>query len=226
MTHNHILKSYDDDLKQCHSLIAIMFGRVEQMVNDAMTALATRDIELAKKVIKDDKELNHMQVVAENAAIDIVALRAPVADDLRETIAVLKVASMVERMGDYAKGVAKKVLVLTELDYKGTPDTIDRMGKRAKEVVVKITDAYLTKSDKKSLKIWENDQKMNALYDVAYRNILSLMVDNPETIDALSHFLAIAKYLERIGDQASNIAETIHFIVTGENVEEMKQKSQ
>lgn len=220
----HILESYDEDLKQANSLIALMFGHAEKMLADAITAMEERDVKLAQDIIQSDKKLNHMQVTAENASIDIVARRAPVADDLRETIGILKVAQMIERIGDYAKGIAKRTIDLAETDYTATPEPVKRLGQEASLMYKKISEAYLLRDNKAALKVWENNNHLGSLYDAAYRNIMSMMMEAPDKIATFSHFLTIAKNLERIGDQSSNISETIHYVVTGQDVEEMRQQ--
>ncbi|WND03475.1 phosphate signaling complex protein PhoU [Temperatibacter marinus] len=221
---DHIVASYDDELKSARTLIARMFGLAEKMLDDAMQALVARDKVKAQAVRDTDKELDRIELEAEELAINILARRSPVANDLRDTVAVLKITGMIERMGDYSKNIAKRTQALANSPYSKTPECVKIMGQEARNSIRNISTAFIEYNDERAMSVWEEDEKLDTLHNAAFRQIMAIMIEEPEYIGSLTHFLMIAKNLERIGDQATNIAEIIHFSVTGHPIEQKRNK--
>ena len=222
---DHIVQSYDEQFRSLHSLIARMFGIVQVQLTDSMTALKSNDITLAQKVCDMDKNVDVLEIDAEDLAMNIIALRSPVANDLREVIAALKIAGLVERLGDYSKNIAKRSISITEDGYTDPPIWLTRMQAEAEIMVRNVTDAYVEQDAKKAMDVWTHDQKLDSLHSTTYQNLLKLMADESKHVGALTHYVLIAKNLERIGDHATNIAEIIYYVATGSRLDEKRPKA-
>ena len=212
----HIVKSYEDELNSLTAEVARMGGLTEAQIADSMAAVTKRNQELATQVVVRDEKLDEAERDIERKTIRLIALRSPVADDLRRAVAAMKVANNLERCGDLAKNIAKRTLVIIETDPL-TPLTraIDRMGKLVLGRLSSVLDAYTRSDLERALAVWSQDDEVDEHYNSLFRELLTCMMGDPRTITACAHMLFVAKNLERIGDHATNIAEIVHYESTG-----------
>ena len=211
----HTVKAFDEDIIRLRGLIAEMGGLAEVAIQDAMDALVSGNQALADEVIVRDRRIDAIEADVDRLAVRIIALRAPLADDLREVIAALKIAGVIERIGDYAKNIAKRVGHI-EGRRKFEPLTlIPAMAEIASEMVHDVLTAYAARDKDLAAEIIERDAKVDAFYDSIFRNLVSHMVENPSTISTAAQLLFVARNIERIGDHATNVAEMVHFAATG-----------
>ena len=219
MTTEHTVKSYEEELNTLSAECARMGGLTEAQVVDAITAVVKRNQELATNVVSRDDRLDVAEREIERRAIRLIALRQPMADDLRRTVAAMKIANNLERCGDLAKNIAKRTLVIIESDPL-TPLTrsIDRMGKLVVQRLTSVLDAYARSDLERALAVWSQDEDVDEHYNSLFRELLTYMMGDPRTITACAHMLFVAKNLERIGDHATNIAEIVHYQITGEDM--------
>ncbi len=215
MVSKHIVKSFDNQLKRLDQLIAEMGGLAESQFGKAMDALLKRDAETAARVVIQDYRLDQLEQEIDHHTISMLALRQPMASDLREIIAALKTASILERVGDYAKNVARRTATLAEMPPVAAAVTIGRLGRLAQEMVKDVLDAYLTRDIEKANMVRERDKELDALYTSLFRELLTYMMEDPRNITPCTHLLFVAKNIERVGDHATNIAELTHFLVKG-----------
>ena len=215
----HTLKSFEEELNKLSAECARMGGLTEAQVADAVTAVVKRNQELAGNVVSRDDRLDVAERDIERRAIRLIALRQPMADDLRRTVAAMKIANNLERCGDLAKNIAKRTLVIIESDPM-TPLTrsIDRMGKLVLQRLTAVLDAYARQDLERALAVWSHDEDVDEHYNSLFRELLTYMMGDPRTITACAHLLFVAKNLERIGDHATNIAEIVHYQITGEDM--------
>jgi len=215
----HTVKAYGDELTQLTAEVARMGGLAEAQVADAVEAVARRDVALAQAVVGRDRRLDVMQREIERKAIRLIALRQPMAGDLRRTLAALKIALDLERTGDLAKNIAKRALQLAEAEPI-TPLTrsIERMGKLVAGRMKDVLDAYTASELEQAVSVWSRDDEVDEHYNSLFRELLTYMMGDPRTIQSCAHLLFMAKNLERIGDHATNIAEIIHYEITGEEL--------
>jgi phosphate transport system protein len=215
----HTVKSFEEELNTLSAECARMGGLTESQVADAITAVVKRNEELAGAVVGRDDRLDIAEREIERRAIRLIALRQPLADDLRRTVAAMKIANNLERCGDLAKNIAKRTLVIIESDPM-TPLTrsIDRMGKLVVQRLTAVLDAYARSDLERALAVWSQDEDVDEHYNSLFRELLTYMMGDPRTITACAHLLFVAKNLERIGDHATNIAEIIHYQITGEDM--------
>jgi phosphate transport system protein len=212
---DHTVKAFDEDITRLRGLIAEMGGLAEVAISDAMQALVKGDLELAKTVIEGDKRIDALEAEVDAMAVRTLALRAPMADDLREIIAVLKIAGVVERIGDYAKNIANRV-DRVEMRSRFEPLTLlPAMADLAAEMVHDVLTAFAARDPFLAREVIERDNKVDAFYDSIFRNLVSYMVENPATISSAAQLLFVARNLERIGDHATNVAEMVHFAAVG-----------
>jgi phosphate transport system protein len=212
----HIVRSYEDELNSLAAECVRMGGLCEAQVADAVTGVVKRNQELAASVVVRDDKLDEAERDIERKTIRLIALRQPVADDLRRAVAAMKVANNLERCGDLAKNIAKRTLVIIESDPL-TPLTrsIERMGKLVLGRLSSVLDAYSRSDLERALAVWSQDDEVDEHYNSLFRELLTYMMGDPRTITACAHMLFVAKNLERIGDHATNIAEIIHYEITG-----------
>ena len=211
----HTVKAFDEDITRLRGLIAEMGGLAEVAIQEAMQALVTGDEELAAGVVERDLKLDRLESEVDELAVRVIALRAPMADDLREIIAALKIAGVVERIGDYAKNIAKRVGEI-EGPRRIEPLTlIPAMGEGAAEMVHDELTAFAARDPVMAREVIAADDKVDAFYDSIFRNLVSYMVENPATISSAAQLLFIARNIERIGDHATNVAEMVHYAATG-----------
>ena len=216
----HTVKAFDEDITRLRGLIAEMGGLAEVSLSEAMDALVRGREDLARSVIQRDKRIDEFEMEIDRLAIRILALRAPMADDLREVIASLKIAGVIERIGDYAKNIAKRVGHI-EGRQRFEPLTIlPAMAEVAAEMVHDVLTAYAARDAEAAREIVLRDAKVDAFYDSIFRNLVSYMVENPATISSAAQLLFVARNIERIGDHATNIAEQVYYAATGEYLPE------
>jgi phosphate transport system protein len=213
----HTVKAYGDELNQLTAEVARMGGLAEAQVADAVDSVARRDVALARAVVERDARLDSMHRDIERKAIRLIALRQPVASDLRRTLAAMKLAVDLERTGDLAKNIAKRGLILAEGEpMQPLTRSIERMGKLVSMRLRDVLDAYAAAEIDRAIAVWNTDDEVDEHYNALFRELLTYMMGDPRTITAGTHLLFMAKNLERIGDHATNIAETIYYEITGQ----------
>lgn len=213
----HTVKAYGDELNQLTAEVARMGGLAEAQVADAVDSVARRDVALARAVVDRDARLDAMHRDIERKAIRLIALRQPVASDLRRTLAAMKLAVDLERTGDLAKNIAKRGLILAEGEpMQPLTRSIERMGKLVSMRLRDVLDAYAAAEVDRAIAVWNTDDEVDEHYNALFRELLTYMMGDPRTITAGTHLLFMAKNLERIGDHATNIAETIYYEITGQ----------
>ena len=211
----HTVKAFDEDITRLRGLIAEMGGLAEVAIQEAMQALVTGDEELASGVVERDLKLDRLESEVDELAVRVIALRAPMADDLREIIAALKIAGVVERIGDYAKNIAKRVGRIEGRNRFEPLTLIPAMGDVCVEMVHDVLTAFAARDPVLAREVIATDDKVDAFYDSIFRNLVSYMVENPATISSAAQLLFIARNLERVGDHATNVAEMVHYAATG-----------
>jgi len=213
-TTGHTIKAFDQELDQLRATIAEMGGLAEAAIHDAMEALVRRDEEGAARVVERDRKIDALEAEAERKAVQIIALRAPMADDLREVVAALKIAGVVERIGDYAKNIAKRVASVEDSRIRPL-SLLPEMARIAGEMVHDVLDAFAARDAEKARAVCERDAAVDDFYNSIFRSLLTHMMENPHNITPATHLLFVAKNLERIGDHATNVAEMVYFAATG-----------
>ena len=221
----HTVKSFDEDLRQLRSYISQMGGLAEAQIMGAIEALNSRDPEMARAIVARDRAIDDLEVEAERHAVQTIARRQPLADDLREVISALKIAALLERIADYAKNIAKRATVLSQTDPVQPMVIIPEMGRTVTHMLKDVLDAYGSRDADKARAVWERDKNVDDFYNALFRSLLTYMMENPQKITPSTHVMFIAKNLERIGDHATNIAEIIYFNVTGTYMEADRPKS-
>jgi phosphate transport system protein len=216
--HEHTVKAFDQDIAQLRALVAQMGGLAEQAIADAMLALQRNDTALAREVRAKDKAIDAIEAELEKQVVRVIALRAPMADDLREVIAALKIAAVVERIGDYAKNIAKRVPMIHAEgeDRIEAVSILPAMGQLAADMVHDALDAFAARDVDQAAEVWKRDNALDDFYDSIFRTLVTFMVENPRTVSQVAHLLFVAKNLERIGDHATNVAEMVYFAATGQ----------
>ncbi|MDZ4364935.1 phosphate signaling complex protein PhoU [Brevundimonas sp.] len=215
----HTVKAYGDELNQITAEVARLGGLAEAQVSDAIDSVARRDVALARAVVDRDLKLDALQRDIERKAIRLIALRQPVASDLRRTLGAMKMASDLERTGDLAKNIAKRALILAEAEpMQPLTRSIERMGRLVSTRLRDVLDAYTASELDRAVAVWQTDDEVDEHYNALFRELLTYMMGDPRTIGACTHLLFMAKNLERIGDHATNIAETVHYEITGDDM--------
>ncbi|QAY77229.1 phosphate signaling complex protein PhoU [Sphingosinicella sp. BN140058] len=223
ITTGHTIKAFDQDLNQLRANIAEMGGLAEAAIADSMRALVRRDPDAAATVIANDAKLDVLEVEVERLAVQIIALRAPMADDLREVVAALKIAGLVERIGDYAKNIAKRVHAIEGSSELRPLSLLPEMARITGEMVHMVLDAFVQRDAKKAVEVCERDRAVDDFYNSLFRTLLTFMMEDPQNITAATHLLFVAKNLERIGDHATNVAEMVYFAATGTHLGERER---
>lgn len=216
-TTGHTIKAFDQELDQLRATISEMGGLAEAAIRESMAALVRRDPRAAAAVVERDKKIDSLEAEVERQAVQIIALRAPMADDLRDVVAALKIAGVVERIGDYAKNIAKRVASVE--DSKIRPlSLLPEMARIAGEMVQNVLDAFAARDAEKAAAVCERDAAVDDFYNSIFRSLLTHMMENPHNITPATHLLFVAKNLERIGDHATNVAEMVYFAATGQHL--------
>lgn len=219
-SHGHTLKAFDQDLAELRNLIADMGSFAEAAIEEAMRCLVERDTAAAAQLVEADVQLDELEAEAERRVVELIALRAPMADDLRDAIAALKIAGVVERIGDYAKNIARRVRRLPEEGDLEPLSLLPEMAKIACSMVDDVLKAFLERDPEKARGVCQRDDALDDFYESIFRTLLTYMMENPQNIGPSTTLLFVAKNLERIGDHATNIAEMVYFAATGERLEE------
>lgn len=220
----HIVTSFEVDLKKLHDMIAVMGGLVERSLADASAALLERDSELAARVVEMDPKIDAEERAVEQFAVRLLALRQPVADDLRQVIQALKVVTDLERVGDYAANIAKRSMVLTQTGNSFSLSGLGQMATLVQQNLKSSIDAVGDADPQKAIAVWRADQMVDDLYNTIFRELITYMMEDARSITACTHLLFIAKNLERIGDHTTNIAEQTYYAVTGQALPDFRPK--
>ena len=213
----HTVKAFDQDLDQLRATISEMGGLAEAAIRDSMEALVRRDSRSAAEVVERDKKIDALETEVERHAVQIIALRAPMADDLRDVVAALKIAGVVERIGDYGKNIAKRVASVEDSRIRPI-SLLPEMARIAGEMVHNALDAFAARDSAKAAEVCERDAAVDDFYNSIFRALLTHMMENPNNITPATHLLFVAKNLERIGDHATNIAEMVYFAAEGQHL--------
>jgi phosphate transport system protein len=226
MAMEHTVRAYDQELDMIAAELSRMGGLAEAEVVDANRAIARRDVALAEAVIARDAGLDELEGDVERKVIRLIALRQPVAEDLRRAVAAMKISMNLERCGDLAKNIAKRCLVIAESEpIVPLTRSIERMGELVAGRLKDVLDAIASRDVDRAVTVWRRDHEIDELYDAIFRELLTYMMADPRTIGACTHLLFVAKNLERIGDHATNIAEIVHYEITGVELIEQRPKS-
>jgi len=221
MDHSHIVTRFDKDLSEIESLLVEMADLVAKQINDSALALQLGDNQLAKAVTKNDSKINRLEEKIDDKAIRLIALRQPMAEDLRSAITTLKVSNCLERMGDYAKTLSYRARKVDDFSaMKSILRSITETSEKIINMLNVVMEAYVNRDLNKAYDAREADQEINDRTDALFRELLTYMMENPRNIKTCTHLLFISKNLERSGDQVTNIAEQVHYLVTGNLLEE------
>ncbi len=222
----HTVTSFEDELQALSRSIAEMGGRAEQIVERSIGALLRSDMALAHEVIEADKKVDALHRQIEEDAIVLIARRQPMAQDLRETIAAIRIANDLERIGDLGKNIAKRAVVIQRETFsKKLRVGVEHISELALRQVKNVLDAYATRDVEKAREVCTQDEEIDAVYTSLFRELLTYMMEDPRNITMCTHLLFCAKNIERIGDHATNIAETVYYLITGEQWEGPRQSS-
>ena len=224
MSSEHIIKSYDDELRRLNNTITEMGGLAESQLATAIEAVVERDSELAASVVETDTKVDQLQHELDNLAIRLLALRQPMARDLREIFSAIKIASDLERICDYAANVAKRSVILNQSPPVQPVYALPRMARLAEVLVKEVIDAYVARDADKAYAVWMRDEELDEMYASLFRELLTYMMEDPRNISASTHLLFMAKNIERIGDHATNIAEDLYFLVHGTPLTQKRPK--
>ncbi len=216
MAQHHTVSSFDEELAFLVRRISEMGGIAERMVADSVTALTNGDVELAERVIGEDAQLDDAEREIDERAVVVIAKRQPMASDLREVIGSIRIASDLERVGDLGKNIAKRVIAVQAMTQpKKLVRGLEHLAELALTQLKEVLDAYSTRSADLANSIRDRDDEIDAIYTSLFRELLTYMMEDPRNITACTHLLFCAKNIERIGDHATNIAETVYYIATG-----------
>ncbi|MCJ7599561.1 MAG: phosphate signaling complex protein PhoU [Methyloceanibacter sp.] len=223
--HEHIVRSYEEELAALNTKIAKMGGLAEQVVGQSIEALDRRDPDLAEATIREDEVIDALEHEIEEQAIVMIARRQPMAYDLRQVMAALRISSDLERIGDLGKNIGKRALaVVGEQQPKKLMLGLKHMGELALEQLKEVLDAFIERDADRALKVWYKDEEIDAMYNSLFRELLTYMMEDPRNIGLCTHLLFGAKNIERIGDHATNIAETVYFLVHGHAITDQRPK--
>jgi len=222
---NHISSAYDRDLEAIQTLVVKMGGMVESAILLASQSLETRDVDLAEKVRADDKKIDALEMQINEEAARVIALRAPVSKDLRSILTVLRIAASLERIGDYAKNMAKRTGTLVDMPaIAGSDAALRRMAREVSLMLKDMLDAYLRGDAVMAEDVRQRDLEVDQMYNALFREFLTFMMEDPRNITACMHLHFMAKNVERMGDLVTNMAEQVIYQVTGEMPEEARPK--
>jgi phosphate transport system protein len=221
----HIVRSYEEELKRLRDMIARMGGLAERQVADSATALIRRDTELAAEVVARDAQLDLLEREVEAFCVRLLALRQPMAADLRLIVTSMKISSDLERIGDYARNGAKRAIVISSQPQFASLNGFSRLAHLVQENLKGAIDALVNDDLARADEVWNADQPVDDIYNGIFRELLTFMMEDPRNITAATHLLFVAKNLERIGDHATNIAERVHYAISGQILPDERPKS-
>ena len=225
MTDHHTTKAFDTDLQDIERMVAEMGGLVEKQVADSVDALAKRDVALAQRVALADANIDTLQHEIEEKAVGTIARRQPMAVDLREIVGALRIANDLERIGDLAKNIARRVIALNgEFPPAKLIRGVKRMTGLVLEQIKTVLDSYARRDLSMAMAVWRGDEEVDAVYTSVFRELLTYMMEDPRNITFCVHLLFCAKNIERMGDHATNIAESIHYVIKGRPIADLRPK--
>jgi phosphate transport system protein len=225
MASDHILKRFDEDLERLNATINEMGGLTESQFAKAMTAVRERDSQTAEEVIAEDPRVDALDQAVQEQTVKLLALRQPMANDLRVVLSSIKIAAALERIADYAKNTAKRSLVLSQGSVPPSAVVgIDRLGRLVRTALKDVLDAFADDDVAKAYDVWNRDEEIDQVYTGLFREILTYMMEDPRNITACTHLLFMAKNIERAGDHVTNIAELVSFRSTGQSFAEARRK--
>ena len=217
MATGHTLKAFDQDLDRLRALISEMGGLAEHAIRESMRCLVQRDVDGAARIVEDDKKLDALEIETEKRAVQLLALRSPMAADLRDVVAAMKISGVVERIGDYAKNIAKRVPLLADSGNIEPISLMPEMARIATEMVHNVLNAFVERDADAAVRVIERDKAVDDFYNSIFRTLLTYMMEDSGNIGHSTHLLFIAKNVERVGDHATNIAEMVYYAATGEH---------
>lgn len=220
----HTVKAYDDELQRLGALIVRMGGLAENQLASAIQSVTQRNSELAERVIENDKQVDNLEDEIGVFTTRLFALRQPMAVDLRFILASLKISADIERIGDYAKNVAKRAIVLNQFPPAEVVSGVRRMGIMVQGMIKEVLDAYIDRDAALAVAVWQQDREVDQLYNSLFRELLTYMMEDPRTITVGTHLMFMAKNVERIGDLTTNIAENVYYIVGGTQMDADRPK--
>ena len=220
----HLVKSYDQELKRLRNMMTQMGGIVESQVAQAADAIMQRDVASATRAVEEDPKVDALEREVETFVIRLLALRQPVAGDLRQIVAALKITGDLERIGDYAANVAKRSIVLSQFSLPYSLAGLAHMARMVQGQLKSIIDALGANDADMAVEVWRSDQVVDDIYNAIFRELITYMMEDPRNITPCTHLLFIAKNLERIGDHATNVAENLYYAVKGETLPESRPK--
>jgi phosphate transport system protein len=225
MASDHILKRFDEELERLNATINEMGGLSESQFAKALAAVRDRDTATAEEVIADDARVDALDVAVQEQTVKLLALRQPMAVDLRVVLSSIKIAAALERIADYAKNTAKRSIVLAQASPPPSAVAgIDRLGRLVRTALKDVLDAFADDDVAKAHSVWQRDEEIDQLYTGLFRELLTYMMEDPRTITACTHLMFMAKNIERAGDHVTNIAELVSFRSTGQNFAEARRK--
>lgn len=216
---DHIVKAFDQDLKHIDAVIAEMGGLVEAQLADAIETMIRRDAERAERIIANDERVDALEKDLDRGIIKMIALRQPMADDLRMLIVALKIGSSIERIGDYARNIARRTLTLAQAPSMPAAQTVARLGQLVQRMLKNVLDAYLTRDADKAEDVRRSDREVDAMYTSLVRELLTYMMEDPRNITPCTQLMFAAKNIERVGDHITTIAENVIYLVRGDLLE-------
>src|SRR5215467_8060108 len=224
MVSDHTVKSFDEELKRLSQVISQMGGLVEAQLQAAVDALIKRDTDAASKVVHDDVKIDELEMQVSQLVVRLLALRQPMAVDLRQIVSALKISSDLERIGDYAANVAKRALALSQIPAVKPMFAIPRMARLVQQIIKDVLDAYVEGDAVKAVAAWQRDEEVDEMYTSLFRELLTYMMEDQRNIGPCIHLLFIAKNIERMGDHATNVAEDVHYLVHGREIQAARPK--
>ncbi|MEQ1509092.1 MAG: phosphate signaling complex protein PhoU [Sphingopyxis sp.] len=220
---DHIVKAFDDDLNRLSGLVSEMGSRAAIAIEQAIRALNDRDKEAAQRIVAEDKRIDELEMEVEKLVVTTIALRAPMADDLRAMIAALKIAAVLERVGDYAKSIAKRVPILADVRIIESIPLLVSMSEIVCEMLRDVLTAFASRNPAMAEDVTRRDKAVDDFYNSIFRTSITYMMENPRSISESAHLLFIAKNLERAGDHATNVAEMVYYTATGQHMSEREK---
>lgn len=215
MASEHIVTSFDQELSELKNKVSEMGGLAEAQLVNALEAMQRRDTDLAARTVESDRRVDEMEREIDAFVVQLLALRQPMASDLREIIVALKIASDLERIADYATNVAKRTITLAQHPQVRLAHAIPRMVRLALSMIYEVLDSYSDRDTRKAIAVWRRDEELDEMYVSLFRELLTYMMEDARSISSCTHLLFIAKNIERVGDHATNIAESIYYLVEG-----------
>ena len=222
---DHTVKSFGEQLETLSALVAQMGGLTEAQLASAIEGISRRDSAAAERAVGGDARIDEMQAQIEERALKLLALRQPMAVDLRETLAAIKTAAELERIGDLAKNIAKRALVLNREPPIRLTQSLARMGKAAQNQLKQVLDAFSNRNAEEAETVWNRDGEIDEIYNSLFRELLTYMMEDPRTIGLCTHLLFVAKNIERSGDHCTNIAEVVYHMVRADHLANNRPKA-